>query len=995
MPGPTGPLQAATDRSHAGLNGRTAAAAVSGRALVAAGLLSLLLGGVLSERLGHQRGSVFALHSGASSHAVSSHKGLVTLPLAAQGSISGALGADSPTYRVRASGTGFRATSPAQHLQARFDRSGVVLSSGAVKLSLSTRAIGYGTSLRAIEPVSPSAKANRVSYVRAGVSEWFVNGPVGLEQGFTLARAPSGRPAGPLTLSMALSGDTHASLAPGQHSIVFAVAGGPSLRYGGLVATDARGHTLHSWLELGGARVLLRVDTRGARYPLRIDPLIQQGSKLSAGSEGLFGTSVVLSADGNTALIGAPRANGFGGVAWVFTRSGSTWSEQGPPLTGSEQSGTEGGACGEESGEEEGECGFGSSVALSADGNTALIGGPRDNAYIGGAWVFTREGSTWSQQGAKLTAGGTKGHFGRSVALSGDGKTALIGAPTVIPHGAAWVFTREGSTWSQQGEELKGGEPEAVGNFGRSVALSSDGNSALIGSPGDNHYVGAAWTFTRSSSTWTQLGAKLTGGGEQDNGHFGFSVALSGDASTALIGGLDDNEGAGAAWAFTRSPSGFTEPGSKLTGGEESGDGKFGDSVALSSPGDTALIGGRGDSSHRGGAWLFTRSGTAWNQQDAKLTGGGEVGAANFGASAALSADGETALIGGPDDNGKIGAAWAFAQLPAPTVTGVSPHEGVAGTEVTISGTRFDKATAVEFGSENFTSFTVKSPTEITAIAPAGKGEVDVIVGNSAGASPTNASDKFTYMSPKGGHGLRPAVTRVIPAEGPTTGGTVVTISGTNLTGATAVKFGSTGAAGFTVKSSTEISAVSPPGRPETVPLQVTTPSGISVVTSAANFTFVEPHPATTGGGLTGVSGNVTPRGGVLGFGPIVLSNCTIALRGKTIAVQSYKRAWVKLSWAGIGTCSGRLKLTVKTKAAHKRFKTRTIATGTFSIAPGSVPTVRVNLNALGRALLKARHGRLNASITITKLSPGPAQARTASVRLALQKPHKATKRKK
>ena len=105
-------------------------------------------------------------------------------------------------------------------------------------------------------------------------------------------------------------------------------------------------------------------------------------------SEGEFGYSVALSADGNTALIGGDRDNGEVGAAWVFTRSGSTWTQQGAKLTGSGEIGA--GA-------------FGDSVALSADGNTALIGGYRDNEGVGAAWVFTRSGSTWTQQGAKLT----------------------------------------------------------------------------------------------------------------------------------------------------------------------------------------------------------------------------------------------------------------------------------------------------------------------------------------------------------------------------------------------------------------------------------------------------------------------------------------------------------------------------------------------------------------------------------------------------------------
>ena len=96
----------------------------------------------------------------------------------------------------------------------------------------------------------------------------------------------------------------------------------------------------------------------------------------------------------NTALIGGPDDNSLVGAAWVFTRSGATWTQQGPKLTGSDETGA-------------GE--FGTSVALSADGNTALIGGPSDNDRLGAAWVFTRSGSTWTQQGAKLTGSGETG----------------------------------------------------------------------------------------------------------------------------------------------------------------------------------------------------------------------------------------------------------------------------------------------------------------------------------------------------------------------------------------------------------------------------------------------------------------------------------------------------------------------------------------------------------------------------------------------------------
>ena len=162
-------------------------------------------------------------------------------------------------------------------------------------------------------------------------------------------------------------------------------------------------------------------------------------------------------------------------------------------------------------------------MALAATkGEYALIGGPGDNTNVGAAWVFLRTGTAWAQQGAKLTgsAEAGPGELGFGVALSAEGKDAFMGGPADNGKvGAAWVFTRTGTEWKQQGEKLiaKPGEENGAGEstggkgeFGYSLALSSDGNTALIGGRADLH-VGAAWVFTRSGSTWTQQGARLTG----------------------------------------------------------------------------------------------------------------------------------------------------------------------------------------------------------------------------------------------------------------------------------------------------------------------------------------------------------------------------------------------------------------------------------------------------------------------------------------------------
>src|SRR5207249_3073729 len=149
--------------------------------------------------------------------------------------------------------------------------------------------------------------------------------------------------------------------------------------------------------------------------------------------------------------------------------------------------------------------------------------------------------------------------------------------------GAAWVFTRSGGIWTQQGSKLTGTGESGAANFGSSVALSSGGNTPRVGGRDDNNLAGSAWVFTRSGGTWTQQGSKLTATGESGAAKFGSSVALSAAGSSALIGGPRDNIEVGAVWAFTRSGSTWTQQGSKLTVTAESSDAKLGSSVALSS----------------------------------------------------------------------------------------------------------------------------------------------------------------------------------------------------------------------------------------------------------------------------------------------------------------------------------------------------------------------------------------------------------------------------
>jgi hypothetical protein len=693
------------------------------------------------------------------------------VPATARAQVSAALGAARPAFGIRSTRAGgLVASNPAQGLSASFAPAGVSVAKEGLNLHLSLRSVGFGEGARrqrALAAAAPRARANGVTYARGAVSEWYANGPIGLEQGFTLKRAPAGAASGePLTLELGFSANARPALAADGQS--FTVRSGDALlRYGSLLSTDASGRPLRTWLALEGGRLSIRVDAARARYPLRIDPLVQAGGKLTGSDEqgaGQLGTSVALSADGGTLLVGGPRdASAEHGAAWVFVRQGSAWVQQGSKLTGAEPPGgiEEENQCAEEAPEEAEECAFGNSVALSADGDTALIGEPSSTARPGSAWVFTRSGTTWSRA-AVLTGGGGswEGRFGKSVALSADGATALIGDPSAsLQRGAAWVFVQGGSGWQFQAR-LTDAEESHTAHLGRSVALSADGDTALIGGPGDSGFKGAAWSFTRGPSGWTQQVRKLVGGGESGQGHFGKSVALSGDGARALVGGLTDAEGRGAVWPFARSGAAFVQDGEKITGASE-GEPHFGYSVAISGDGTVAAVGSpRAEIS--GLVTVLTRSASGWQPAGEQLAGSAGVGKSWTGASVAVSQDGTVIGVGGPHDSARTGAAWVFTgssgvALPPPAIANVAPGAGEAGTTVKIKGENFTGAEAVLFGSQPAT-FVVKSALTIEAVVPPGPvGTVDVTVRTPSGVSALNAGDKFRYTTSGAESGGEPA----------------------------------------------------------------------------------------------------------------------------------------------------------------------------------------------------------------------------------------------
>ncbi|MBZ5588731.1 MAG: hypothetical protein LAO05_09210 [Acidobacteriia bacterium] len=415
----------------------------------------------------------------------------------------------------------------------------------------------------------------------------------------------------------------------------------------------------------------------------------QQGSKLvGSGAVGAAeqGKSVAISADGNTAAVGGWFDDSLIGAVWLFARSFGAWTQQGGKLVGS---GAVGGAS------------QGSAVALSADGNTLIVGGFSDDGNLGAAWVFTRSGGVWSQQGSKLVGEDAVGlaYQGASVALSADGNTAIVGGwGDSSSIGAAWVFTRTGGVWSQQGGKLVATDSVGPAQQGYSVAISADGDTAVAGGWGDSSGLGATWVYTRSEGVWLQQGRKLVGNSAIGRSAQGTSVAVSADGNTVLVGGWGDSSSIGAAWVFTRSDGVWSQRGAKLVGaGATDPDNhiQFGSAAALSADGKTGMVGGAHDSGYLGAVWVFAPGALTWVQQGSKLVGTGNVGMAHQGISAALSANGSAAIVGGSNDNSLAGAAWVFVATGCarPWVTGQPQDRSVpSGQEAVLSVTAIGTA---------------------------------------------------------------------------------------------------------------------------------------------------------------------------------------------------------------------------------------------------------------------------------------------------------------
>ena len=331
--------------------------------------------------------------------------------------------------------------------------------------------------------------------------------------------------------------------------------------------------------------------------------------------------------DRDTLVVSAAMADVSGtdsGVVYVYVRSGQTWSQQ-AKLVASD------GAAFDHLGS-----------MLAVDGDTVVAGASGDDSSRGSAYVFTRSGTTWSQQ-AKLVAsdGLASDYFGTFVALAGD--TVVVGASgddhAFTDAGSAYVFTRSGTTWTQRAK-LTAGDAAAGDGFGAGVAI--DGGTIAVSSPYDDDLgsnSGSVYVYTGSGATWTQQ-AKLTASDGAAGDILGaYSVVV--DGNTLVAGSMkDDDKGtdSGSAYVFKRSGSTWTQQ-AKLTASDGQAGDQFGNDVDLD--GHTLTIGAAKDDDrgvNAGSFYVFRWNGSTWAQQT-KVTAPDGAAGDEFGWPTAISGD--------------------------------------------------------------------------------------------------------------------------------------------------------------------------------------------------------------------------------------------------------------------------------------------------------------------------------------------------------------------
>ena len=631
-------------------------------------------------------------HAPASAHPSSSQ-----LSWAAKGAISDSLGRDQAAFHVAARPGGLIAGNESQRLTARFDDRGVLVRSGATTFGLQLLAWGTAGHTTPVAAAAPNADANRVTYSHGALTEWYVNGPLGLEQGFDV-RTPATTASDQLAIVLGLRGNAHAR-ANGHGGLSLTGPGDERLSYAGLSATDARGRVLGTSLTAAAGRAVIHVDTAGAVYPLRIDPFIQV-TKLNdpnpQNSANLGSFAVDVRGTTAVAAVTSPTASNPPGVVDVFVANSGRW-ELGATRVAQLTDPTDEG--------------FGTSVAISADAKTIAVGAPAATVGMvsdeGKVFVFEQPGGAWTGTITNPTAtltgtpvGGFSDSLGKSVAISSDGSLIAAGAPgrassAIDPNvGAVLVFARPAMHWpatetapqatlthngGRQGDQL-----------GFSVAMSGNASTIVAGAPffGNSSinlgFLGEAWVFQQPASGWADNdspNAVLLATNAQQNDFFGQALAISDDAKTIAVGATGVASGRGAVFVFTSATGLWTSapPASATLMSSDGQQEGVGHSVATDgrvvvSGVFTAAVGGN---MGQGVAYVFVEPAAGWasETETQRLVAGDGKSGDGLGQTVSISNGTAFASAPGTDPPGHTdaGSIYAFGSFPSTAISIAPP----------------------------------------------------------------------------------------------------------------------------------------------------------------------------------------------------------------------------------------------------------------------------------------------------------------------------------
>ncbi|MGE3546227.1 MAG: integrin [Kofleriaceae bacterium] len=402
-----------------------------------------------------------------------------------------------------------------------------------------------------------------------------------------------------------------------------------------------------------------------------------------------FGGSVALSHDGSVAAIAAMHEDSIAsgidgdqsywladdsGAVYVFDRTATSWT-QGAYIKAFESDPYDS---------------FGMSLGLSSDGSVLVVGAPGDDsgriddewdnsaAESGAAFVFERTSSGWTEQAVLKAPQPTAGvELGWNVAISGDGSTIAVASAISGNTGEVHLFTRSSDGW-MFAATVRASNAERDDLFGWSVALSGDGstlavgaigekggNSGINGDASDNSIplAGAVYVFTRTDDAWSQTAYVKSLAPEQSE-LFGIRIALSSDGSVLAVAADGDSSGAtgvngdprdtsapvsGAAYVVRRTGSEWSHEAYIKASHPREFD-LFGLGLALSPHGETLAVGAPGEAGFSGAVHVFERTADSWVPR-AHVEGSPRYAAESFGDNLALSAKGETLLVGSPGES--------------------------------------------------------------------------------------------------------------------------------------------------------------------------------------------------------------------------------------------------------------------------------------------------------------------------------------------------------